>query len=113
MYINTGLIESLTYEQLEERLEEVNDALGQVALIRKYAYDEPYTSREEQEERLKFLDNGEAELDRLHEVYSNEIERREEDASLKNQCPVHHKKLVEEWQCEEQNYSTSYCPECP
>lgn len=113
MYINTGLIESLTFEELEERLEEVNDALGQIAFIRKYAEQEPYTSREEQEERLKFLDNGEAELDRLHEVYTTEIERREEDASAKNECPVHHKKLVEEVQCEEQNYSTSYCPDCP
>lgn len=112
MYINTGLIESLTYTELQERLEEVNDALGQIAFIRKYAYAEPYSSQEEQEERLKFLDSGEAELDRLHAVYSAEKAQRDSDAEEGGYCPIcttnytttvtpgHHGQLEYEYNCQ-------------
>ena len=88
MVLNNSLLESLTFTQLEERLEEVNDALGQIAFVRKYAYDEPYTSREEQEERLNFIDNGEAELLQLYDYYKCEIAQRQSDAEEGGYCPV-------------------------
>ena len=88
MMINTSLIESLSYTELQERLEEVKDALGHVAFVRKYAHAEPYTNKEEQEERLKFIDHGEQELNRLYQLYDEEITQRESDAEEGGYCPV-------------------------